>query len=313
MVDKARINNTLGKMAYHLDSHNSICVSVSGGSDSDIIVHIIATYFREYLKKVHFVFVDTGLEYKATKDHLCYLEKRYNIKINRIKGTPIPLAVKQNGVPFLSKQISEFLQRMQKHGLSFSKHSIKNAPKGTRAVIRWWCNDFGEGSRYNVEYRKFLKEFLIHKKPTIRFSNRCCMVSKKSPLTKFEKSVCADLVITGERKSEGGARAGAHSDCFEKRKDMDRYMPLWFWDNETKQWYKNHEGIRYSDCYEVWGMRRTGCVGCPYGRNIKDELKLMKKYEPKLYTACVNIFGDSYKLTAQYNKFKENKRSKNKK
>lgn len=60
-------------------------------------------------------------------------------------------------------------------------------------------------------------------------------------------------------------------------------------------------------------MRRTGCVGCPYGRNIKDELKLMKKYEPKLYASCVNIFGDSYKLTAQCNKFKENKRSKNKK
>ena len=66
-ADEARIHNTMGKMALYLSNHQSICVSVSGGSDSDIIVHIIATYFREYLPKIHFVFANTGIEYRATR------------------------------------------------------------------------------------------------------------------------------------------------------------------------------------------------------------------------------------------------------
>ena len=55
MVDYSRINNTLGKMGYYLATHECICVGVSGGSDSNVIVHMIATHFREYLPKVHFV------------------------------------------------------------------------------------------------------------------------------------------------------------------------------------------------------------------------------------------------------------------
>ena len=114
-VDFSRINNTLGKLAYYLETHDSICVSVSGGSDSDIIVHIIATYFRNHLNKIHFVFANTGLEIQATLDHLDYLESKYQIQIERVKGMPIPTAVKKYGVPLVSKNASEFLSRLQSH------------------------------------------------------------------------------------------------------------------------------------------------------------------------------------------------------
>lgn len=96
-LDISRIHNTLGKMAHYLSNHNSICVSVSGGSDSDIIVHMIATYFREYLYKVHFVFVNPGLEYRATLSHLDDLEQRYGITINRIRGRSVVLVVREDG------------------------------------------------------------------------------------------------------------------------------------------------------------------------------------------------------------------------
>lgn len=33
----ARINNSIGKLGHYIKTHKSICVSVSGGSDSDII------------------------------------------------------------------------------------------------------------------------------------------------------------------------------------------------------------------------------------------------------------------------------------
>lgn len=57
-----------------------IC-SISGGSDSDIMLDII--YRIDEQKKVTYVWFDTGLEYKATKEHLKYLEERYGIEIRR--------------------------------------------------------------------------------------------------------------------------------------------------------------------------------------------------------------------------------------
>ena len=100
--DLERITNTMGKMLYHLSTHNSVLVSVSGGSDSDIIVHMICTYFRDMLPKCHFVFFDTGLEFLATKKHLEYLENKYGIQINRRRGMPIPRAIHKYGTPILS-------------------------------------------------------------------------------------------------------------------------------------------------------------------------------------------------------------------
>lgn len=104
--DLERINNTMDKMLYYLGNHNSIVVSVSGGSDSDIMVHMICTYFKDMLPKCHFVFCDTRLEFKATKEHLEYLEQKYGIQIDRRKGTPIPRVVHEYGIPIISKDYS---------------------------------------------------------------------------------------------------------------------------------------------------------------------------------------------------------------
>lgn len=68
-----KADNVLSRPIYH----NIMC-SISGGSDSDIMIDMI-----EKIKpkgKVHYVFFDTGLEYDATKRHLDYLEEKYNIQ-----------------------------------------------------------------------------------------------------------------------------------------------------------------------------------------------------------------------------------------
>lgn len=311
-MDGSRINNTLGKMAYYLGNHNSICVSVSGGSDSDIIVHMIATYFREFLYKIYFVFVNTGLEYRATLRHLEYLEERYNIKIERVSGVPIPLAVKKTGVPFVSKNVSEFIGRLQDHGFDFSDTTVDQGVEKygrVRAALRWWCDDFGDRSRFNISSKKGLKEILKENGTTVKISCACCKISKKDPLNKFQKQVDADLVITGIRKAEGGARANAYKNCFNpagKKIAWDLYMPLFYWGDKEKAYYKETEGIVYSDCYEVWGMRRTGCVGCPFALNRNEELSMMKKYEPQMHKACMSVFGAAYELADKLEEYRRN-------
>lgn len=285
-VDYARINETMGKMEYYLSTHNKIGVSVSGGSDSNIIVHIIATYFRHYLDKIIFYWINTGLEYAATKRHLKFMEERYNIKIEKIKGMPIPLAVKKYGVPVLSKEFCEI---------------IEPARKGSKTMLARVMREKSESKFALSKGAKQLALELIYDNP-LKISNLCCRKSKKNPAHAFQKKYGMDLDITGERKAEGGQRSFVHKSCFEsdRKGKPNKYMPLWFWNDATKQFYKEHEGIRYSDCYEVWGFKRTGCVGCPFNSRNARELPIIKQYEPQMYKACINIFGESYRLMDKY-------------
>ena len=285
MVDEARIMNTMAKMALHLQTHESVYVSVSGGSDSDIIVHMIATYFREYLPKIHFVFCNTGLEYAATKRHIEEIQGKYDITIDTIRGESVVTAVRKYGVPIISKAYSRIVNGVQRN----AGESYIRSLNSTRA----------EGPLGLSKNQRALAQYLIDN--DIRVSDKCCDVSKKKPLHKYQRLIDADLLITGERQAEGGRRALVHKDCFEHGKNIDKYMPLFFWNDETKQWYKEHENIRYSDCYEIWGMKRTGCVGCPFNSRIGVDLDIIQEYEPNMYKACMNVFGESYRLMDKFN------------
>ena len=45
--------------------------------------------------------------------------------------------------------------------------------------------------------------------------------------------------------------------------------------------------IKLSDAYTVYGCTRTGCCGCPYSQQLKDDLKLLYDYEPLKYKAVM--------------------------
>jgi hypothetical protein len=55
------------------------------------------------------VFVNTGLEYEATKRHLVDLENKYGIKIERIRGKSVVWAVRQYGFPILNKVKAHYI------------------------------------------------------------------------------------------------------------------------------------------------------------------------------------------------------------
>jgi hypothetical protein len=61
--------------------------------------------------------------------------------------------------------------------------------------------------------------------------------------------------------------------------------------------------VQHSRCYTEYGLKRTGCVGCPFNPHITEELEIIKEHEPTLYKAVVNIFGKSYEYTKKYREF----------
>lgn len=298
--------------------YEKIVCSVSGGSDSDIMLDIVWRCDKD--NKVEYVWFDTGLEYQATKDHLKFLENKYDIKIKSCKAIKsIPLSCKLYGQPFISKNVSEMINRLQRHDFKWENEPLEVLLKryckwdekkqdyvGCKCALMWWCNS-NLSIQFCINKNKFLKEFMIENPPTFKISSKCCTYAKKNVIHKLLSSEQYDMNISGIRKYEGGIRATAYKSCFDEAKDYDNYRPLFWYEISDKHDYKHAYEIQNSNCYTIYGLQRTGCVGCPYGRDFERELDIVNKYEPKLFKAVSNVFQDSYEYTRKYREFRKNK------
>ena len=288
--------------------YNKILATISGGSDSDVMLDILARCDVD--KKITYLWVDTGLEYEATKWHLEYLQNKYNIVIKKVRSRePIPVAIRKYGQPFVSKRAADMISRLQKHNFEWEDKPFdelyRKYPK-CKAGLMWWCNQ-NKSDQFNIRYNKLLKEFLIKNSPTFRISSKCCNCSKKKPIHDILDTKEYDLNVYGVRKAEGGVRSTAYHSCFNEadRMSCDEYRPLYWYKSSDKDEYCSACDVTHSDCYTKYGLKRTGCAGCPFGRNFEYELKVLKKNEPKLYEAVSNIFKESIEYTRKYHQYIE--------
>lgn len=286
--------------------YQKILCSISGGSDSDIMLDII--YRCDKQKKVTYLWINTGVEYAATVQHIHDLEKKYGIVIRQERGIPVPLTTRREGIPFLNKTASEYIMRLQRHHFKWEdkpyEELLLEYPK-CKSALEWWCNK-KLSKRNNIEWNQYLKEFLIKYPPDFKISSRCCYYAKEHPAAKICHSENYDLSIVGVRKGEGGVRAVRINSCFSESvssREYDSYRPVFWYGDEDKRQYEQHFGVEHSLCYSTYGLARTGCACCPFGLNFERELELTKEYEPSLYLAANNIFGKSYEYTRRYREF----------
>ena len=306
-------NPVIGKailtVATKIRDYKKVLVSVSGGADSDVVVDMLCRFGDK--NKIDFVYFDTGLEYQATKDQIKFLEEKYGITIQVLRPKiPIPLSCKKYGQPFISKRVSEMIGRLQRAGFKWEDEPmdilLKKYPN-CRSGIRWWCNDFGEKSMFNINYNKKLKEFMVANPPTFLIDNKCCNHAKKN-LVHDKLKEGYDLNVTGVRKAEGGIRSSVYTSCFDTNGDTyDNFRPIFWFSGVDKKEYEDMFGVTHSKCYTEYGLKRTGCCGCPFGRKFEFELEAIENYEPKFYNAVNNVFKDSYEYTRAYKEFKNKK------
>ena len=284
----------------------NIMVSISGGSDSDIVLDMFERLGYDD-GEVVYVWFDTGLEYDATKRHLAFLEEKYGIKIRRYRPKmTVAQACKKYGVPFLSKDASQRIYELQQKGFDFKLREFESDVQmfpNTLAGLKWF---YSRNKKYNVAAFSGLREFMSKDSPQA-ISHLCCKAAKKDVAKKAIKDLSPVLDVTGMRVAEGGVRATAFTSCFSGATDkrIARFRPIFYFTDQDKQEYKEFCSVTYSDCYEVWGFKRTGCCCCPFGSGFEEELETTKKYEPKLYAAACKIFGPSYEYTRAYRRFKE--------
>ena len=198
--------------------------------------------------------------------------------------------------------VSENIQRLQKHGFKWEnkpyEELVKDYPN-CKSALQWWSNSRKNNALLGITRNKGLKEFMMNNNPKFNISNKCCKYAKKDILKDLLKQGY-DLNISGIRKSEGGVRSTAYKSCFDNQDNYDNYRPIFWFTDKDKLEYRKLFNVSYSKCYSVYGLKRTGCVGCPFGKSYKEELEIIKKYEPKLYKAVTNLFKDSYEYLNKY-------------
>lgn len=322
-------------IAKHLKEHpNAIC-SYSGGSDSDIMLDLVErTRIMFGLPEIKYCFFNTGLEMKAIKDHVRDVENKYGVEITEYRPKKnIVQSTREYGIPFISKIVSSAMETVQKKELPFSiKEEYNNAddkakirqelreryPKSEQGInFLCCCNRDGE-PRPNIQLvinsSKYLYEFMVENPCDFKISAKCCDYCKKQVAHKVQAEY--EMVITGERRDEGGMRSVPKSEdangtmCFsETSNGQFRLKPLYYVSDADKAWYKERYGIRYSDAYEVYGLKRTGCCGCSISARAVEDLEKIRPYEPNVVKAAWNIFGDSYRYRQRYNDFKKMKQA----
>lgn len=328
-----------GIMITHLLRHpNAIC-SYSGGSDSDILIDLIertrnmfnGACGNEAIKPVKYVFFNTGLEMQATKDHVKATAKKYGVEIEECRPkVNIVKATREHGIPFVAKIMSSGLEEWQKKGIPLSiadeynsaddkiakRQELKERYPNCQSVINFLCccNSKGE-PRPNIQLvinsSKYMIDFIREYPPDFQISAKCCDYCKKQIAHRVQKDY--EMIITGERREEGGMRSVPRSEqwnetntmCFSETSDGKyRFKPLYYVSDKDKAWYKEYYDIRYSDAYEVYGLTRTGCCGCPISHKAIEDLEKIRPYEPNVVKAAWNLFGKSYEYRMKYNEYK---------
>ena len=319
-----------------LGQHPWAFCSYSGGSDSDILIDLLervrAKY--EFLSPIDYGFFNTGLEMQATKDHVKATAAKYGVEIKEYRQkVNIVMSTRKHGLPFVSKIMSQGLGDWQKKGIPLSiadeydqaedkaakRRELRERYPGCESVINFLCccNAAGEPRpdiQLVINSSKYMRDFIAEYPPEFRISAECCVDCKKKLAHRVQQDY--EMVITGERRDEGGMRSVPRKDntalCFVETStrcrttgdNQFRFRPLYYVSDKDKEWYKETHNIRYSDAYEVYGLTRTGCCGCPISYKAIEDLKKIEPYEPNVVKAAWAIFGQSYLYRQKYKEYK---------
>ena len=273
---------------YHSIPLNQITLSFSGGKDSTVLIQLIKEIQLE--DKINIVYSNTKMEFETINE---FIQSFDNVQIIEPQ-TALPIIYLKHGLPIHSKHTSEMLSRLQKHNFDFVNDTFKSFEE---LIIKYpKCKSalkFLTGSNSKLNCPNWLKRQL--KDIEFKVSNKCCEELKKKPLKLYNKQNNIKMNLIGIRKAEGGIRSAQYKSCIVYG-DVHKYFPLFHFTDEDIDTIIEIKNIKISDAYTKYGMKRTGCVACPFSKNWKEELEILKKYEPKKYEYAIKTYSRIYEI-----------------
>lgn len=326
-----------------------IVVCFSGGKDSalmlDMYCEVIQMFGLEHTP-IKVAWANTTNETAAMRNYVPFFikrcEQKYGVKIEFTEVTPakghnIISVMKQEGLPFISKQTAGTIRKvtkdMEKNGVTYD--DIKNLHKPTiqcRDALREMglsnttvlamtgysrkIDDFGTGFVLAQQWMPLL-DIKRATGENIRFSEKCCTILKKEPISRLNYP----NIMTGEQAVESKDRESAwlKTGCNYRFSDGSiRSKPLGSVSLDAILWSIKYREIplcsdygeieEYMNCdkkcYRCTGAQRTGCALCGFGIKFDPErfVRLQETEPAKVMFAFKPISqgGLGYKEVCEY-------------
>lgn len=260
------------------DLENNSYISYSGGIDSTVLHYI--TDIALPGNKIPRVYANTGLEYKYMVDYVKELAKNDDrfIILNQTKN--IKQTLSTYGYPFKSKEHSQRVDEFNK-GI---------CPKTTDGYINGGLTKNGKPKKTCP--KKLIYQF--EEKGKYNYSQQCCYKLKKDLMEKFSVASGRKIIITGMRKEEGGSRRNINCISLVKGQ-LHKFHPLLVIDKNFENEFIKNLNIKLCKLYyPPFNFDRTGCVGCPYNKDLQRDLELLKQYLPNEYKKACLIWQPVY-------------------
>ena len=228
-------------------------------------------FIKEWLKdeKIAIVGVNTGFELPEIRDRIiknCDMVLHPDMHRDDIK--------RQYGIPCFSKQQDEYIYRYQKGSRS---ENTMNAVLGKNKIFN-----------LNKKARELLLSGRLH-----RVSNKCCLYNKERPMIQWGKESGRKAVI-GVRGSESRTRKSKYNTCLKKNGD---FTPLYDFSDDLVDLIYGVYDIEIPECYNF--LTRTGCAGCPYGKDTEQELSMLpagqRGHAIKYFQESYDVLGIDYR------------------
>jgi len=236
-------------------------LAYSGGRDSHFLFWFIKTILKDETIKI--ISVNTRLEHPEISTRM------YNNADKVLIPKLTPQEIKEKvGIPCFTKQQDDYISRFQRGSRALSTLDFINGHKKTKFKM-------------SNRPRELLLNNKLHK-----ISSKCCEYLKKKPFKEFEKRTGLKS-IQGIRSSESIMR-NKYKTCFHKN---GSFTPIHDLTDDLLKKIEVKFNIEIPKIYKY--LKRTGCMGCPYGRNIELELSLLNEVQRK---KTIEYFEESYIL-----------------
>lgn len=280
------LQDRIAKIKSINDEHdllNNSYLAYSGGQDSNVLSKLIDLALPG--NEIPRVYSDTGIELSAVRNFVIEKAKTDKRIIIIKPKLPIKETLEQNGYPFKSKMHSKYVYLFQKGGLEY---------KSVRAYLEMELTRKGQHI-----YRPCPKKLQYQFSPDfkLKISDLCCYYMKEWPLDNWRKENNKNIGIIGIMADEGGRRLRAR--CFvhlhSGGKNQYNFQPLSPLTKSWEDWFIKEYDIKLPIVYyPPYNFTRTGCKGCPFALDLKEELDILEKYFPAERKQCEYIWKPVY-------------------
>ena len=284
-------------------------ISFSGGKDSTVVAELyLMAKEKGIVENMDLVFADTKVEYDAIYEFVEWFSKNKQEVVYLKPTMPFGAILKKYGKPAMSKVKSEYLNTYQ-NTLKKGKNPLK--VKRTSEMLTGFRTDKQCNISYDINGKpettrqKLANKHmhLVHPDNEIKIASKCCDFLKKKPFEDYYKKNNIKGYATGMRIDEGGIRAEMYKSCTahktigsgKNKVKLVHKMPLFDWTDKDVDDFIEKYNVKISKAYTEYGLDRTGCIGCPFAKDIYKKLKVLYDHEPNKYKAVQHWLGDMYR------------------